>query len=374
MKKTYDNERDNNLLGMLDKYIGIPLIFLLGMFKIRNNNLGEIKKIALLKTAAIGDTVILSAIIQDIINAIEGAEITLFTASSNYTIATIIAKQHKNQLTVVKLPIQNPFKTIKIIKNYQFDLWLDFGPWPRINAVISFFANANHKFGFKTKKQYRHYIYDNYATHQNNTHELNNYRNILKIAKIEPLQALPTLQAKFAPANHAVIHMSPGGSKRHLKIWQDNKWIETINYLTKKGLIVKLSGAQTDIDNVKNIQSKCEMPNKVEVIAGKINLEELFNVLKGSRLVISIDTGIMHLASALQCNLIALHGPTSPQHWGPLNKNSFTVYAKVKCSPCLRLGFEGNCTDNICMQAISTKIVRKNIDAILDRQQKISIS
>ncbi|MFQ5583834.1 MAG: hypothetical protein ACE5GL_05310, partial [Calditrichia bacterium] len=56
-------ERANKLLRLLDRYLGIPLILLLRLFK-RKKNLptGNIKSFGLLKTVAIGDTVLLSAI------------------------------------------------------------------------------------------------------------------------------------------------------------------------------------------------------------------------------------------------------------------------------------------------------------------------
>ncbi len=66
-------------------------------------------------------------------------------------------------------------------------------------------------------------------------------------------------------------------------------------------------------------------------------LDELASLLKGAYVVISVDTGIMHLAAAVGARLIALFGPMSPKRWGPLSKTAVVVQGGV---PYLYLGGE----------------------------------
>ena len=62
----FNAERGNSEFRFLDRYIGIPIIFALGLLKKRNKILPDsIKKAAFLKTAGIGDTVLLSAVVRD---------------------------------------------------------------------------------------------------------------------------------------------------------------------------------------------------------------------------------------------------------------------------------------------------------------------
>ena len=358
MSKKYNSERGSELLKFLDRYLGIPVIFTLGVFRRKRKKPQLIEKIALLKTAAIGDTVLLSAVIRDIKERLSNARITFFTGSSNYEIAKIIAETFSN-VDVIKLPIKNPLSAISIIKQYEFDVWLDFGTWPRLNALFSHFANAKFKVGFKTKNQYRHYIYDVVVEHSNGIHEVFNYKNILKQINIEGTN-LPRIELGVNIKRNdklIVIHMFPGGSKSYLKEWSETYWVQLINYLTSKGYFVALTGAKVDRNRALHIYNLCNKKNLISVVAGKLSLRDVIFLLKKSSLVVSVDTGIMHLASALNCNLVALHGPTSCRRWGPLNKNSIAIQSPLECSPCLNLGFEYGCDENRCMKAISVNTV-----------------
>lgn len=359
--KKYNPERGSKLLKLIDRYVGISLIFLLGLFKKRRVIPSKIEKVALLKTAAIGDTTLLTAIIKDIEDYDSKIKITLFTGSSNYEFAKLLKKQYQN-LEVIKLPIKNPLKAVKIIRSKQFDVFLDFGPWPRLNAILSCFSKSKYAVGFKTDNQFRHYIYDQFVYHRNDVHELQNYKNILKIIGIEE-NNLPQINfVKNRVINNIVtIHMFPGGSRSYLKEWPEEYWIETINYLTKNNKTVYLTGAKVDQNKAKQIIKLCKDKDKIIVTAGKYTLEETIELLSRSKLVISVNTGVMHLASALKCNLIALHGPTSFKRWGPLNSNSISLQSHLECSPCLNLGFEYGCNENRCMKAIDAN---KVIEAI----------
>jgi len=134
-----DNEsigRGSKVVHLLDRYIGIPVVWFLGLLgKIKKNKqpFSNIKKIAILKINAIGDTVLLSAAIKDLREKYRDAKLTIFVGETNYEIATILPDVNET----IKLPIKNPLRTIiDIRKRGRYDLWIDFGPWPRLNALI----------------------------------------------------------------------------------------------------------------------------------------------------------------------------------------------------------------------------------------------
>jgi len=353
--------RGNKLLKLLDRYVGIPFIFSLGIFKRKEKYFQNLEKIGILKTAAIGDTILLSAIVKDIFDHLPNAKIVLFSGVSNYEIAKLIAEQHSS-LEVIRLNLKDPFSDIKTIRSFSFDAFLDFGSWPRINAIYSFFSKSSFKVGFKTPNQYRHYVYDKTVEHRNDIHELFNYKSILKAVGIEG-NNLPKIFLPYVEKDKKliVIHMFPGGTKSYLKEWPKEYWVELIDYLTSKGYYVALTGARSDRDKTLKVYDQCKRKNLINVVAGKLSLKEVAFLLKRSSLVISVNTGIMHLASALNCNLIALHGPTSSRRWGPLNKNSISIQSPLKCSPCLNLGFEYGCNENRCMKAITVEKIIESV-------------
>jgi ADP-heptose:LPS heptosyltransferase len=349
----HNHERGNSKLRFLDRYIGIPTIFALSLLKKRSKTRPDsIKKVAFLKTAGIGDTVLLSAIVKDFKDAYPLVQLTFFVASNNYETAHLISGIDR----IIKLPAIKPLECMHIIKESgEYDVWVDFGPWPRLNALLSFFPNAHFKVGFKTKGQYRHYIYDVTAEHFAHLHELDNYKNLLKLLGVE-CNNLPCIhiQASQCIDNRITIHMFPGGYKSYLKEWPDANWIEIINQLTAHHYEIFLTGAKIDRKKAEQIKAQIANTGSVNIVAGTFNLKQTAELLKSSALVISVNTGIMHLASALGCNLIALHGPTSVKRWGPLGANTISLQSDLRCSPCLSLGFEYQCQTNSCMKSITT--------------------
>ena len=359
--------RGNRFLKFLDRYLGIPIVWFLGLFKEKERFPGVLERIAILKTAAIGDTVLLSAIIKDVFTFVPDAKVVLFVGSSNYEIAKLIAKQHV-RLKVVKLTLKNPIEDIKIIRSLgKFDVFLDFDTWPRINSIYSFFANSSFKIGFETSGQCRHYVYDEIVKHDKSVHEISNYKNLLRVLGINgsnyPEILVPSVEKE---RDLVVVHMFPGGTKSYLKEWPEENWVEVINYLTKIGYRVVLTGAKPDKKKALMVYERCRRKNLVKVVAGELSLKEVALLLKKSVLVLSVNTGIMHLASALGCNLVALHGPTSVKRWGPLNPNSISIQSPLPCSPCLNLGFEYGCDENKCMRAISVETVVNAVKKFLE--------
>lgn len=349
----YNRERGNSKLRFLDRYAGIPAIFALGLFKKRSKPRPDsIKKAAFLKTAGIGDTVLLSAVVRDFKNAYPHVQLTFFVSSNNFEMAQLISGIDRT----IKLPAAKPWECIHIIKESgEYDIWIDFGPWPRLNALLSFFSNAHFKVGFKTKGQYRHYIYDVTAEHSAQLHELDNYRNLLKLLGLKSYN-LPgiSIEVPKCTDSRITIHMFPGGYKSYLKEWPDANWIKIINQLTARHYKVFLTGAKTDREKAEQIKAQIVNRGNVNIVAGTLDLKQTAELLKSSTLVISVNTGIMHLASALECNLVALHGPTSAKRWGPLNANAISLQSGLQCSPCLNLGFEYQCQINSCMKSITT--------------------
>ncbi len=352
-------ERGNKKLRLLDRYLGIPLIFCLGLFRKKQKKPKIIQSIALLKTSGIGDTVILSAIVRDLKAALPNREITLFTGKLNYEMGKLIKGCH-----VVSLPISKPFAAIQMVRQKQFDLWVDFGPWSRINALFTFFSLSRYKLGFKTAGQYRHYIYDQFVNHSKELHEINNYRALIKAIGVQK-HGFPHIDIeKQVPKKRRVaLHLFPGGSRAELKMWPLENWMDLIDRLLNDGYEIVLTGGKNDRLDI----DKPGILNK----AGKLSLKETATYLTTCEHVISIDTGIMHLAAAIGCHVISLHGPTSEKRWGAVGENVTVIKPTYEYTPCINFGYESTCKTNTCMKSIT---VDRVINAIKGRDESMYFS
>ncbi|MES2344399.1 MAG: glycosyltransferase family 9 protein [Chlamydiota bacterium] len=336
-------ERGNPVLRWLDRFVGIPLIFILGCLK-KKKELKEQDRIGILLMGGIGDTVLLTALLQDL----QGKTITLFTSKSNAEMARLIPG-----IEVIPLSVFLPYCSTRKIRKTSFDVFIDANPWPRINALFSFFAKAQFKIGFKTKREHRHYVYDHVVEHSTECHELDNLRSLLKVLNIETKHNphVP-IDDEIKSSDKIALHLYAGGSRAYLKEWSEKNWIDLIDSLIKKGFSLILTGSPSDQERLNKVRSKCTSQEKIDIAAGKLSLHETARLLKTVHATISIDTGIMHLAAAVGCPLICLHGPTPPKRWGAIGNNVIALQWKKDYTPCIHLGFESTCASNHCMQGI----------------------
>jgi ADP-heptose:LPS heptosyltransferase len=88
-------------------------------------------------------------------------------------------------------------------------------------------------------------------------------------------------------------------------------------------------------------------------------------LLSQARVVISNDTGVMHLAGAVGTPVAAIFGPTSPRSYGPRGPRDLVFYKHLYCSPCIsnyNLKMS-RCTDNVCRKTITVEEVLAGIEA-----------
>jgi heptosyltransferase II len=98
---------------------------------------------------------------------------------------------------------------------------------------------------------------------------------------------------------------------------------------------------------------------------GQTTLDELINELRECRLLLTNDTGTMHLAALLGVPVVAIFGSTEPRLTGPLGNGHIILRHHVECSPC----FLRECPiDFRCMKAVSTQEVVDAVLSILDNK------
>lgn len=362
-----DVERNNPLLKKMDKWVGIPALYILGKFHKLQKKPLEYNKIALIKTAAVGDTIILSAMVQEIKQACPSAEITVICSQNNFAMVRTLIGVDRIEVFTMK----TPWKSLKRIKELgHYDLVLDFGPWPRINGIIAWQLNADYKIGFYRPDTHRHYIYDAKVEHSDKLHEIENYRNILRRAGFKLKGLLPVLHTDrhLETGNYVVLHLFPGGAMDIQRRWLNERWIELAGELHQQyGVEILLSGGPVDIDEAQQICNKLLKKGiSTKNIAGKYSLKDMTSILQYAKLVVSVNTGIMHYAAAVGVPLVAIHGATSEIRWGPLSDKAAVVKSNIPCQPCISLGFESKCAKPICMEKVTVPMVMAKIKQVLE--------
>jgi 3-deoxy-D-manno-octulosonic-acid transferase/heptosyltransferase-1 len=99
-------------------------------------------------------------------------------------------------------------------------------------------------------------------------------------------------------------------------------------------------------------------------LGGQTSLLDLAYLYKKAQMVITTDSGPMHLASAVGAPVIALFGPTDPARTGPHGKEHTIITAGLPCSPC----FLKKCSTKKCMKDISPEQVFAAIEEKLRKE------
>jgi lipopolysaccharide heptosyltransferase II len=161
-----------------------------------------------------------------------------------------------------------------------------------------------------------------------------------------------------------VVHPNagvPGRVKGGEKRWLPERFADLIQELRHQQLgPVLLEGAGFEEPLAQEIQAL--LPEPVGSIVGMTNLRELAAVLSKSRLLITNDTGTMHVGGAVGVPMVAIFGPTPSDKFLPLGGPFRAVQSRVPCSPCNYGGFKGCLYNEIeCMKEISVSRVMDEV-------------
>jgi heptosyltransferase I len=307
----------------------------------------------------------MSAAVADLRRAFPHASLVLFSSESNYEIACML----EGVSEVFRVPIGNPVAALRILRSIPVDVIFDFGQWSRAEALFSLASKTAFTVGFRTTAQYRHYGYDIAVEHSAEVHELENYRALVRGLGVQT-ESMPHLEAleanPLADRSYVVCHLWPGGIDSDLKEWPLENWTQLFGELMRKGLEVVLTGSLADRNRNQDLTTGLPpdvLPN-VHSVAG-LGLAKTAAVLAGARLVVSVNTGIMHMAAALGSSVVGLQGPTSSRRWGPIGEKSIAVDSTLKACGYLNLGWEYPKNPPACMEAISLESVVHACDALL---------
>ena len=111
-----------------------------------------------------------------------------------------------------------------------------------------------------------------------------------------------------------------------------------------------------------------EMANvPVTNLVGQTTLAEALGVIARASLAVGPDTGLMHIAAAVETPVVSLWGATSPIRTGPYNFGDLIIQGKAPCVPCYRR----RCPiDRLCMRSIAIEEIGEKIALALSHRRK----
>lgn len=109
---------------------------------------------------------------------------------------------------------------------------------------------------------------------------------------------------------YAVLHVGAGSP---LRLWTPEKWRAVASWLVDRGLQPVWSAGPGEVELVRAIDPE----GRYASYAGRLDLAQVWRLLEGARLLVALDTGVMHLAKLTVTPTVALFGPGSQVLFGP---------------------------------------------------------
>lgn len=232
--------------------------------------------------------------------------------------------------------------------------------------LIRIFARADKRLGYNKKRSVRKAIVQgNKLLSIPSTVSL--YASILPKLGIAMDWVNPRLKTYTKPKlsdSPIQIAIFPGAS-HFSKRYPLQSWIELIKL--HPGIHFCLLGSSADLDTCREIQMAC--PDNCENLAARFGLADLCQELQRYDLIISGDTGPMHMAAALTRPQIAIFGGTHPRlGFAPMNKLATVLCANLDCQPCSLHGLPACPKGHFnCMRQISPQLISSAIKQILSK-------
>jgi lipopolysaccharide heptosyltransferase II len=264
------------------------------------------------------------------------------------------------------------------------------------SGVISYLSGAKVRVGFKNGREGSTLFYTHpVAVPMTPMHALDRYLLVAKslgAVQTEPVCSIPISREDEQAAHQLLKSIGLSDSRNFVvvnptarwwtKRWPIDRFARLADLLQDLGFPVVLIGAESDIPEIQRLQALTRTSPRS--VTGRTTLKQLAALLKRSSLLITNDSGPMHLAAAVGTPVVAVFGPTDPVRTGPYRHLSVGVHATmqdagfpimhtiirkpVECSPCLskrcRVG------DHRCMMQIEVEEVVENVKKFFGREKR----
>lgn len=239
-------------------------------------------------------------------------------------------------------------------------------------SLVPYFARIPQRTGFRGEMRYG-LINDCRAFDKESLNQTVKRFLFLALAANESLPAsysMPALRVdtqtqqqalnKYALGHRALsVALMPGAEYGPAKCWPIERFQAVASELDKSEVEVRIFGSAKDKDAGDAI---CQGNNAIN-LCGQTSLQEAVDLLAACDVAVSNDSGLMHMAAAVGCHVVALYGSTTPKFTPPLTSAATLIERDLPCRPC----FERVCPLEHfnCMREISVRDVLTQIQPLL---------
>ncbi len=328
------------------------------------SNKGIATSFLLIRPGGLGDAVLLIPSICVLKQKFPGASITVLAEKRNAS-AFSLCPQINNVLMY-----DNPKELLAAIRG-KYDVVIDTEQWHRLSAVIARLIKSTLSVGYATNERKKMFTYAvHYCLEE---YEVDSFYHLLEPLGITQKNDAPLFltipDAAIKSANSMLgeladkpfVAIFPGSSIPE-KRWDVKNFVNLALDIYRTGYPIVVIGSEKERTAGEAIVHGLNSLN----LAGKTSLVETAALIDKSALLVSGDSGVLHIAAGLGKPTVSLFGPSNIKKWAPKGERHIVINRNLPCSPCSKFGYTPKCPINAkCMQDISVDEVMEAVERLL---------
>ncbi|MDT8441830.1 MAG: lipopolysaccharide heptosyltransferase II [Desulfuromonadales bacterium] len=320
------------------------------------SRLSVCRRILVIRPGGIGDAVLLVPLLQQLQQRWPEARIDLLAERRNAAIFKLCP-------VVDRIHLYDKDGLCKVLRT-RYDLVIDTEQWHRLSAVVARQVPARVRIGFGSNERRQLFTHAVAYTHQR--YEVDSFLDLLRPLAIEPPDVLaspflivPAAERQRAGellqllAGRPFVALFPGASIAERR-WGADRFGELAARLSNDGWPVVVIGGPDDRPGGDTIIAAADGLN----LAGQTSLPGSAAIIARASLLISGDSGMLHVAVGLGRPTVALFGSGIAAKWAPRGGNHRLLNRELACSPCTRFGTTPPCPHGVrCLELITVEDV-----------------
>jgi lipopolysaccharide heptosyltransferase II len=328
----------------------------------------QVRKILLLKMWGMGSIVLASPLLEKLRLRYPNARIDFVTLLEN----AAIVKMYPGVERLITIDLGGgtlrfllaTLRTLWSIRREGYDLLLDLEFFTRFSAIFSFLAGPTWSHGFSAKGNWRGKLHDVEVPFNAYNHVTLNFMTVLQGDYMNPVEAeqlrRPGLIPRLSPPvgswescrrrlsqnpawreGEPIVVVNPNAGDMALeRRWPTRHVTDLLADLTARcGVNVVLIGSPMEREYVESLVAESGLGARVISLAGETSIAELVALFAHAAVVVTNDSGPMHIAAAVGASTVALFGPETPTLYSPLksaqDQRHIVHHLKLACSPCM---------------------------------------
>ncbi len=219
--------------------------------------------------------------------------------------------------------------------------------------------------GVRRKEKFQR-LYTAFVPHDTSRHEtLEHLRDVVELLGCDTSDYRPRLYPSSQDTRTAeqelrqagwdgitpLVGINPGASREHRR-WFPDRFAQVCDALAEQGTACVLLGGPGDRQLAEEILANCR--SRPLVLTGRLTILQLAALMPHLRLLITADSGPMHVAAAMGTRVVALYGVSDPAYTGPFGKGHIIIRHNEPCTECTA---ERCVRDRECMKRIRVEEV-----------------